>query len=749
MKIENDAVLNTHLQAILAGPAMLPGNLEWASNVEAFIAKAEAGKHEQLTERTFLRHLWNAQALSKTGNGHVTIEPALEDPDFVQWFATQFSAPLPDDPVLVQRTLMSLYNEMSERMHALCKRTPRLKINRIMCAFFPNHYTTIADVGRLTELHRELGGDAKDHPVQMHQHIRARIDSALESTDTPVSWSLRLCLPWLLYKKLNTTTDPVEEGKIEPTELGLSPLPATLRRKGLTPFGGGLPSVLGILAELNEGVTSSELSDILRVLSPDAGDRAILSAKNVIVRELDICKREGDLYILNARGLNLLETQEPDELADHLLTRILGIDHVIDHLSREPSSKPELIALLQTVHPGWTSPAVPYSILNWLASMEVVQQDSDKHLLLSERGRRWAEMITWKPEKLSEGLVILAEPSQANEHENLVLPAWPALLSRLQARTAQQQMAFDPQLVAQLHAGLWSHPLRHFAVLTGISGSGKTQLALHYAHALCASASGQSLNIKVIPVQPGWYDAGALLGYVNPLSDSAYRSTPFLDVLMRACEDPQTPYVVILDEMNLSHPEQYLAPILSAMETGGDLDLHQLGDDTLHIPELLRYPANLAIIGTVNMDETTHGLSDKVLDRAYTLEFWKIDVDAFPGWSDSTLPPEHLAKLKQVMVSLVKALEPVRLHFGWRTINDVINYLTFQHQGAMSLETALDDVIYAKVLPKIRGEGIAPFQKALAAVLDCLTSHGLARCAEKVSSMQDDLQVTGSARFWR
>ena len=749
MKIENDAVLNTHLQAVLAGPAMLKGNVEWASKVEAFIAIVKADTPERLTDRAFLRHLWNAQALSKTGNGHVNIEPALESPEFVQWFATHFCAPLPDDPVSAQRTLVSLYNELSERMRTLCKRTPRLKLNRVMCAFFPEHFTTIADVGRLTELHRELGEDPKDHPVQMHQRIRARIDTALESIGTPVSAPLRLCLPWLLYRKINATIDRVEDHPVEPTELGLSPLPAAQRRKGLTPFGGGFPSVLGVLAELNEGVTSGELSDILRLLSPDAGDRAILSAKNVIVRELDICKREGDLYLPNARGLNLLTTQEPDDLADYLLTQILGIDHVIDHLRNDPCTRSELIALLQEVHPGWTSPAVPYSILNWLVSMEVVQQDSAKRLNLNERGRRWAEMITWTPEKLSKGLVILDEPSLASDRESLILPVWPDLFARLKQRAALQHVVFDQQLVSQLHAGLWSHPLRHFAVLTGISGSGKTQLALQYAHALCNSSSEQPPNIKIIPVQPGWYDSGALLGYVNPLSDSAYRSTPFLDLLMQACEDPQTPYVVILDEMNLSHPEQYLAPILSAMETGGELDLHKLGDDTLHIPESLLYPANLAIIGTVNMDETTHGLSDKVLDRAYTLEFWKIDVNAFPGWKTPDLPAEHLEKLKQVMGSLVKALEPVRLHFGWRTINDAINYLSFHHQSKMPLDSALDDVIYAKVLPKIRGEGTAPFQTALSEVLECLKTHGLSRCADKISNMQNDVQVTGSARFWR
>ena len=84
--------------------------------------------------------------------------------------------------------------------------------------------------------------------------------------------------------------------------------------------------------------------------------------------------------------------------------------------------------------------------------------------------------------------------------------------------------------------------------------------------------------------------------------------------------------------MNLSHPEQYLAPILSAMErVGGDIPLHGGGAE-YRVPSSIAYPRNLVLIGTVNMDETTMGISDKVLDRAFTLEFWDVDVNAWPGW---------------------------------------------------------------------------------------------------------------------
>jgi 5-methylcytosine-specific restriction enzyme B len=255
--------------------------------------------------------------------------------------------------------------------------------------------------------------------------------------------------------------------------------------------------------------------------------------------------------------------------------------------------------------------------------------------------------------------------------------------------------------------------------------------------------------VKVIPVQPGWYDPSPLLGYVNPIQEASYRSAPFLELLLRAAGDPNHPYVAILDEMNLSHPEQYLAPVLSAMETHGWLDLHSLGEEASAVPMRVQYPANLAIVGTVNMDETTVGLSDKVLDRAYTLEFWDIDVSGFPGWQSTDLPAALKENVKSVLIELGKVLAPVRLHFGWRTIDDVLRYLTFHTGLSTAPADALDAVIYAKVLPKLRGDTSPRFQQALEGARGVLAAAGLKRCEQKVLSMQEDLKATGSARFWR
>jgi 5-methylcytosine-specific restriction protein B len=198
--------------------------------------------------------------------------------------------------------------------------------------------------------------------------------------------------------------------------------------------------------------------------------------------------------------------------------------------------------------------------------------------------------------------------------------------------------------------------------------------------------------------------------------------------------------------MNLSRPEQYLAPLLSAMETGIPIDLHREGVQLDGIDPQLRYPRNLAIIGTLNMDETTHGLSDKVLDRAFVLEFWKIDVGAWTGWDQCDFG-DRKEVIRSLLEGLMDALEPARLHFGWRVIEDIIRYLSHVGPYGGVFDEHVDDIIYAKILPKLRGEDSTRFRQALSESRKLLA--GYAKCEAKLAELEHDLETTGSARFWR
>ena len=327
------------------------------------------------------------------------------------------------------------------------------------------------------------------------------------------------------------------------------------------------------------------------------------------------------------------------------------------------------------------------------------------------------------------------------------------LISRhLETMMETHGLVFDQETIESLHLGLWANDRRHFGVLTGLSGTGKTQIALKYADALTGATGESNEQVCTVPVQPGWYDPTPLLGYVNPLGESRYMQTDFLRFLLRASKNRSKPYVCVLDEMNLSHPEQYLAPILSAMEReDGDIPLHGGDGDEYGVSPSIRFPQNLILIGTVNMDETTMGISDKVLDRAFTLEFWDIDVDRWPGWDEARIEGADKAAVKEVLKRLMDALSPARLHFGWRVIADVVQFMVLRQgqSGELSVGDALDRVIYAKVLPKLRGDDSPRSRDALAKCEAVLKARNLTRCADKVAELIQDLNEIGSFRFWR
>ena len=313
-------------------------------------------------------------------------------------------------------------------------------------------------------------------------------------------------------------------------------------------------------------------------------------------------------------------------------------------------------------------------------------------------------------------------------------------------------LIFERDMVESLHLGLWARERRHFAVLTGLSGTGKTQLALEYAKAVTGEDEESNGRVRTIAVQPGWYDPTPLLGYVNPLGENRYTATEFLRFLIRATENPSQPHVCVLDEMNLSHPEQYLAPILSAMELEhGEIELHSGDADEYGIASSIHYPDNLVLIGTVNMDETTMGISDKVLDRAFTLEFWDVDVDRWPGWERTSLVDQDREATMAVLTRVMEALSPARLHFGWRVIEEVVRFMEQRRAqtAALSVKDALDRVIYAKILPKLRGDDSPRFRKALAECQTALNERILTRSARKVEELIEDVDQTGSFRFWR
>ena len=731
-----------------------PWYSDWLSDLLSLFTKVAEADREERSSIAFQQILWINNPVSGLGMGTVSLGGALDDLNFRVWLADASLQPVPSDFEERYRYFQKFYTELLDRLKPFTNRTPRLKIYRVMAALFPNDFTTISAVNKVSYLYNKLfTPNPSANYIRQHMEISQRFREVLgESDNSLLALAKRITLPWLVYEfaEEDKPTNPLFEETVRPGAITLRPFPATQRRKGLTSIKGGLASIHKAISFVGDGVSREDLFEFFRSEFPEYANSSLNTLFNVMKNEFFVLSQEGDKVVLTQNGKSLSEGGETSELIPGLITRILGVDNVLNYLQKNPQ-KPtkELLDLLKNVNPGWTTSFAPGVLLKWLKDFSLIISDKFGNYSLTEDGVYWAGLIYWQPEFLSidEDLDSLKTLVTQNIPE-INVPTVRDILGII-----KDDIVIHDHQVASLHVGLWAHKRRHFAILAGLSGSGKTLLARTYGKALAkASASEQPDNhVFTLAVQPGWYDSSPVFGYVNPLNPDSYVRPALLDFILRAIQNPTQLYTLILDEMNLSHPEQYLAPILSAMESGDSLRFHNQGAMFDGIPDIVPYPQNLCLIGTVNMDETTHGLSDKVLDRAFTMEFWKIDLNSYPNWEREYLNKEEIQLVRNCLLELHNALEPVRLHFGWRTLIDVLDYLDMYRLQLpnRSLSELLDEAIYARVLPKLRGSDGTRMEKALKLTCQVLKQHGLKQSSEKVEGLCVDLNEQGSMRFWR
>lgn len=139
---------------------------------------------------------------------------------------------------------------------------------------------------------------------------------------------------------------------------------------------------------------------------------------------------------------------------------------------------------------------------------------------------------------------------------------------------------------------------------------------------------------RIIPVGADWTNREPLLGYPNALKPEVKPDNGVLDLIIHANKYETLPHFLLLDEMNLSHVERYFTDFLSVMESNENIPLFSEGQTENGVPAKLKFPSNLFIIGTVNIDETTNMFSPKVLDRANTIEF-RIRPDEMKNFLDN------------------------------------------------------------------------------------------------------------------
>ncbi|AFZ54576.1 hypothetical protein [Cyanobacterium aponinum] len=199
----------------------------------------------------------------------------------------------------------------------------------------------------------------------------------------------------------------------------------------------------------------------------------------------------------------------------------------------------------------------------------------------------------------------------------------------------QKRLYYSAQDIRTFLGGL---AMSRLHLLEGISGTGKTSLATAFSSAVNDPNNEYKLepnkrtDYKLIEVQAGWRDRQDLIGYYNAFEKRFYESE-FLQALYQA----QCPfyrdriYIIVLDEMNLSRPEQYFADFLSKLEQESPTltlttDLNRRYPALFEDHKTLKIPENIWFIGTANQDETTLEFADKTYDRAHIMELGRNQV---------------------------------------------------------------------------------------------------------------------------
>lgn len=280
-----------------------------------------------------------------------------------------------------------------------------------------------------------------------------------------------------------------------------------------------------------------------------------------------------------------------------------------------------------------------------------------------------------------------------------------------------------------------------FTILAGNSGTGKTKIAKDLATWLGKKDENTNTiaNKLIVPVGSDWTDNTKILGFYNPLKKT-YESTKILDFILLARENPEIPFFLILDEMNLSHVERYFSDFLSAMESHEKIILYSKDEDCdSDIPESIDLPENLFVTGTVNIDETTYMFSPKVLDRANVIEFIPAQSDVLSNFVAETQPVDiepvndgsaegflALAKTvretttlpagsdicKTILEGISNILDGSGFEFAFRTAKEIrlyINsaYALAQNEGKTLSEddyvNLMDEQLLQKILPKVHG----------------------------------------------
>lgn len=320
------------------------------------------------------------------------------------------------------------------------------------------------------------------------------------------------------------------------------------------------------------------------------------------------------------------------------------------------------------------------------------------------------------------------------------MAAWPETgpiteadaLHRVGRRFKAKGLEYPARTLCAFHTTMKVNESTQMAVLAGISGTGKSQLPRQYA-------AGMGIGFLQVPVQPRWDSPQDLMGFYNYI-EGKFRPTDMARALWALDEQNNDDAVkdrmmmILLDEMNLARVEYYFSDFLSRLESRpaplavDDDGERKDAEIELEIPKLLNPPRifpgyNLLFAGTMNEDESTQSLSDKVVDRANVLRFaaprnikaLRPGGDAPPvqalsrtrwqGWVRPVSDIEGELSVQNGVATMVDIMRDMKRPVGHRLGRAIMAYVANYSglDGARHITDAMADQVEMRLLPKLRG----------------------------------------------
>lgn len=363
-------------------------------------------------------------------------------------------------------------------------------------------------------------------------------------------------------------------------------------------------------------------------------------------------------------------------------------------------------------------------------------------------------------------------------------------LERVVNHLKNSGLVFHERVVHQFHTALKVANEAPLLVLAGISGTGKSLLPQRYAEAM-------GINRLVIPVQPRWDGPQDLLGFFNHL-EQKYVATPLSRALAQMHQFPDDHrelqpndaaersladqmLLVLLDEMNLARVEFYFSEFLSRLETRRTLPAdaalfdRRLASITIECgsvpdgvePVRLLPGSNVLFVGTMNEDETTQSLSDKVVDRANIMKFGMPRHMEFGAAGGAAIPTrrllhstwkqwinhenqdgEELHRVRQFCNQTNSVLEPLGRAFGHRLLKAVSAYVRqYPSHVPNRVNRALSDQIEMRILPRVRGVSLDHGMEALDKIAALAGGYEDEQLADAINEARNSEMASRDDRF--